>query len=119
MIEPYKQCPYCGQPAVLSMPRCGRCGAPYPPLPTESAPQRRSGPIIALLALCSLVALIALIVFAFQRTRSSAHAFAGNSLTTSHSQVAPSGPPVTGANGHREPGSLFTERAGRSATPTI
>src|SRR5579884_2232754 len=27
----YKTCPVCGQPAVLSMPACGRCGAPYPP----------------------------------------------------------------------------------------
>lgn len=28
--QPYKVCPNCGQPAVLSMPRCGRCGRPYP-----------------------------------------------------------------------------------------
>lgn len=34
----YKTCPVCGQPAVLSMPACGRCGTPYPPLPYASDP---------------------------------------------------------------------------------
>src|SRR5579871_202657 len=39
----YKTCPVCGQPAVLSMPACGRCGAPYPPL---SAPGTAQPPIM-------------------------------------------------------------------------
>ena len=33
----YKTCPVCGQPAVLSMPACGRCGTPYPRLPSASS----------------------------------------------------------------------------------
>ena len=28
-MQPYKRCDSCGQPAVLSMVRCGRCGKPF------------------------------------------------------------------------------------------
>jgi hypothetical protein len=35
--QPFKVCPNCGQPAVLSMPSCRRCGQSYPPFTHASA----------------------------------------------------------------------------------
>lgn len=116
MTQPYKICPACGQPAVLSMPVCRRCGRPYvpPPAPGVYLPQslpiapdappwqgtsrRKQGVLFGVLA----AAVLAGVVLLF-------------SLRPSER----SGPPRTGSSGLTQSSGPFTERWSDRETPTI
>src|SRR5437867_3182886 len=109
MIEPFKVCPYCGQRAVLSMLRCGRCGAPYPaPTGIEQYPVRRQRSAWSIILLLALpVAVLAFL--AFRQARKGGPS--PSASLTSQSRIVKAGAPVAEA-GEPPPsgrGSLFTE----------
>ena len=60
MTQPYKRCPQCGQPAVIEMPQCRRCGhsyfQPMPTAPLDVYP--RIGPVPARMSRAVLTAAI-------------------------------------------------------------
>lgn len=74
MSVPHKVCPACGQPAVISMQQCQRCGhvyrtapAPSPPQPTVySMPTQTKRRIPWAFAVPPIIILLALILVAFR-----------------------------------------------------
>ena len=76
--EPYKICPQCQQPAVLTASQCGRCGRQYrtqfvPPQQTQDvpAPLVRSYRMKPILAVGMVAALLGIATFAGMRFQSS------------------------------------------------
>jgi hypothetical protein len=126
MMLPHKVCPRCGQPAVLEMPRCRRCGHAYPaagveptmtfarPLSEASrrelerarVPKRRSpAPLIA-----TVLALLAL----------GATAWLMRSVKPAAAPLASRTGPPTAAPPMRDPmAGMFVEREGRTEMPTL
>jgi len=109
MIQPHKVCPRCGQPAVLQMPACRRCGYAY--TSDASAGWSANGPsrgrrrllVLSLAALCALL-LGARISFTIRDLRHAGNLNGpspGVSPTSPAGQEAPLRPPL-GAPGARE-----------------
>lgn len=144
MTQPYKTCPQCGQPAVLEMPQCRRCGFFYPPLapvpgaggspmapgypPTYPGPpavsERRSGPSRALAGCLTVTALLLCFVVAVAllrpHNRHSRRRMGGLIMTTQPAQPA-RGPDLTGQAGQSSGngGGLFQETDSAQEMPTI
>jgi hypothetical protein len=133
--QPYKVCARCGQPAVLHMVQCGRCGLsfppavapPYqttaaPPAPNLSAASQRevaraapaAGRRRPFLPLLAMLALIALVAFAADRF-----------VRGAQEVLDRAGPVFTGAVGANGPNvsdptsGLFHERPSGAEQPTI
>jgi len=125
----HKICPRCGQPAVLDMPSCRRCGLPYPapaseptmtfdrPLSAASlrelerarAPVRRA----ALPWLAGLFALV-VILGAAGLARKMRPPIGAAPIAGATGQPAPTG------TGMRDPtAGMFVEREGRAESPTL
>ncbi len=118
-LPPYKVCPACGQPAVLEIQRCRRCGLAYPPAPAPAAPgyYRPSRPSAWPWVVAAAGGLMALLlVVGFAAARHAARAGASSSLTGTAGQILPHSD--TGGTADLT-GSLFHERPGAAENPTI
>ena len=128
--QPYKVCARCGQPAVIQMVTCGRCGLPFPhaqlssPLAGEMAPglsaasQRELGQTHAAarprrtntLPLVVLLALLVLFALAASRLVRGVDAMAGPAFTGAAGLPGAIGDPTSG---------VFQERPSASEMPTV
>lgn len=127
--EPYKTCPQCGQPAVVQMPQCRRCGYVFPPAPS-AAPYGRpmsaaswrelAGPapvaaptrgqrwsVLAALVLLGLVGLVGAGAFVYGLKHPGGRPVAGAALPAQSGGMAD---PTAGP---------FVERPGRTEMPTL
>ncbi|HZT43037.1 MAG TPA: hypothetical protein VFA07_12790 [Chthonomonadaceae bacterium] len=87
-LPPHKICPQCGQPAVLDMPVCRRCGFPFPtpnvvpvfvPVPMTALvpPRKRSSSLKLAWRLLKLCALLFLALLAYRWFYVRRHSFLG------------------------------------------
>ena|SRR5579871_4859855 len=88
-LPPHKTCPQCGQPAVLEMPVCRRCGFPYPPaavpvfvpipvpLTALVPPRKRASPLKLAWRLLRLCAILLLALLAYRWFTTRRHSFLG------------------------------------------
>jgi hypothetical protein len=135
MTQPYKVCPRCGQPAVLQMPQCRRCGLPYPAQPAAAPPPTYGAPLSAAsqrelarapqrslrqqhsnrFAFLLIAALTAVGVYLAMAGIRRPH----DDVTAGAAPPQP-GPSLFSASGQPGVGSgLFQERASTEETPTI
>lgn len=134
MTMPHKICPQCGQPAVLEMAQCRRCGFAYMQAPSVGSPyvpgtqrdrerpyapqqpptRRRSGARLLLAALGCLLIVGALARVLMQGTRRHASAATGGLPFDSGLNIAP-------ADADAPPGkfALFAESESRQETPSL
>src|SRR5207244_4127601 len=88
---PYKTCPYCRQPAVMTMQVCGRSSRAFPPLNPSTPVKKRSPPplLIAVPACGGLLLFVAIFGVVSGGTRHSTHGHSRQTKIVSFAQVNP------------------------------
>ena len=121
----HKVCPNCGQPAILQMPICRRCGFQFP-VPAEQfernrvpPAQRRSASGMAVFIAVALLILLVLLGGAIVRRRNRLHN-GGIGDFASGVGVPRGGAPAGNVESPPDlTGGLFKERPGKAEQPTI
>lgn len=128
MNQPHKVCPQCGQPAVLEMPQCRRCGYSYPVLSVPSPfsqPAMTKEPSHKRRALTGVLCVMALLVGVLAvgiRSLSvlfSAESTSSDLVSSPRKRIMRNGPPLIGTQGSSSSlptGSALTDR--QSSQPT-
>ncbi len=138
MNQPYKVCPHCGQPAVLAMPQCRRCGFVYPTVPMTPERSaavsrgRRAAPLLVLLVFALLLIVLGVglsrslfsrhssangLVFSNAKPLSAADSGIANAPSTPNANSAVTNAPS--APSADSDTSLFSARSSRTEMPTI